>query len=271
MYQILSHEMRLRDMAGGNLHFTIRELLGIFTTPVSAIFLFLTCLVFFSADPPKLRDYIEVWQAFALWPLAAICYLTTYFVLLGLAAHLQDRFWPHAIYLPIIGGLALVPTVCTSETLAHQMSGGIYPIVVIPNIAYYFVTVQVFEFAFIRLVIPQVRARNMDLRMIRIGARSLPVQRIRFITAQEHYVRLQLDDQQVLQRARFGDIVNALNDHEGVQPHRSWWVGRGAAPRMTRREGKPVLELQDGTLVPVARGRITEVQNWLDSNGPFAP
>lgn len=269
--QILSHEMQLRDMAGGRLHFTIRELRDIFLTPVAGVFVALAILVHFSADPPGLRDFLSVWVAFLIWPIVAVLYLTTYFIWLGAVAMLQLRGWAGPAYLPIIGALTLAPCVCASEVMVHQMSGGTYPITILPKIAYYFMTVQVFEFAFIRLVIPRALEKQAALRLLKVGDRAIPVARLRFMVAQEHYVRLVLDnDEQVLERARFGDLLDQLRDSDGIRAHRSWWAARSAAPRLTRQGARHLLRLHDGTEVPVARSRVGEVQAWMDRNGPVA-
>lgn len=267
--QVLSHEVQLRDAAGAPLQFTIRELLGIFLTPISGIFLALAIVVFFSADPPRLRDYVELWQAFAMWPIATMLYLTTYFIWLGICALLQMKGWVKRAYLPVLGALTLAPCVCASEILVHLMSGNVYPITVLPKIAYYFMTVQVFEFAFVRLVIPQVLGKQSALRLFRTGERSFPIARLRYMTAQEHYVRLVLDEGQVLQRARFRDLLGQLHASDGIQTHRSWWVGHGASPVLAKDGARLHLRLSDGTEVPIARNRTKQVQDWLDAHGPF--
>lgn len=267
--QVFSHELQLRDAAGAPLRFTIRELLSIFLSPVSGIFLALTIVVFFAADPPRMRDHIEIWQAFSMWLVATVLYLTTYFVWLGIAALLQQRVWPRHVYLPVLGALTLAPCVCACEVLIHLLSDGSYPITILPKIAYYFITVQVFEFAFVRLVIPQVLEKQGGLRLLSVGDRRFPITRLHYMCAQEHYVRVALDDNQILQRAKFGDLLKQLQASDGIQTHRSWWVGRAAAPMLCKAGSRLSLRLADGTEVPVARTRSRHVQDWLDTYGPF--
>lgn len=272
MDQILSHELQLRDAAGARLQLTIRELLGIFLTPTAGVFLFLTIIVHFAADPPGLRNYLDVWLAFCIWPVAAVLYLTSYVTGLGAVAFLQRRRWIGRVYLPILGIVVLTPTVSACELLVHQLTDQRYPTQILPKIPFYFVTVQVFEFAFVRLVIPQAATQRQLRRMLRLGAREIPVDRLRYLTAQEHYVRLVLDDgEQVLHRVRFADLLAQLHASDGLQPHRSWWVAGSAIPRLRRRGARHVLELACTTEIPVARTRLRAVQSWLDANGPFDP
>ncbi|APZ54289.1 DNA-binding protein, LytTr [Salipiger abyssi] len=67
-------------------------------------------------------------------------------------------------------------------------------------------------------------------------------------------------------RARLSDIVAQTRPDDGIQPHRSWWVARGTVAGLDRESGKPVLRLTDGDAVPVARGRLPEVRDWIDTH-----
>lgn len=260
--------MHLRDAGGVCLHFTIRELLKVFLSPTAGVYLALAIVVHFAADPPGLRAYLSNGQSLVVWLLSTMLYLTSYFVLLGLCAVLQTLGWTRPVFLPVVGALALAPTVCASEVLVHLISDRLYPITIVPKIAYYFLTVQVFEFAFIRLVIPKALDRQTTLRTLNLRGRTIPVARLRYMVAQEHYVRLVLDDaQSVLLRTRFGDLLGQLQERDGIQPHRSWWVARASDPRLMRRGGRHVMQLADGTDIPVARSRLSDVRDWLDAHG----
>ena len=59
------------------------------------------------------------------------------------------------------------------------------------------------------------------------------------------------------------DVADQLSEVEGIMPHRSHWVARGAVSRMAGNANKKVLVLGSGEVVPIARGRVAEVQEWL--------
>lgn len=52
---------------------------------------------------------------------------------------------------------------------------------------------------------------------------------------------------------RLLDAIRETAPVAGMQVHRSHWVGLDAVRRSLRQNGKPVLELDNGTLVPVSR------------------
>ena len=93
----------------------------------------------------------------------------------------------------------------------------------------------------------------------------MPLGKLRVIEAQEHHVHVTLEGRTLTQPARFGDIVTQTGPDDGVQPHRSWWVARGAACSLVQNNGRPALVLHDGRQIPVARARLPAAREWLDA------
>lgn len=82
---------------------------------------------------------------------------------------------------------------------------------------------------------------------------------------EDHYVRVHTMLGSALVLMRMRDAVALLDDLEGMQVHRSWWVARGAVEDVLR-EGRNVrLSLARGIEAPVARANITALRDarWI--------
>ncbi len=274
--------MQMRDIFGGRLQLTLHELPTLLTHRFSLTFFALSIVAFFATDPPGLRDDMHWSRALMLWPFALCLYLALYVPLLILYARVQMAVPRLPVLMPVIGFLALIPTVYLSENLAHWMSGGTYPIEIVNRFIFFYLSVQVFETVFLRYAIPLVTTDTTvpgtgaplpaaavpdPPRTLAVADRRIPFNRLRHIESEEHYVRITLDTDQILLRARLADLIAQTGPGEGCQPHRSWWVSRHAGPRLERRNGRHHLHLADGTEVPVARARLSQVQDWLDRHG----
>ncbi len=90
---------------------------------------------------------------------------------------------------------------------------------------------------------------------------------LRLVSAEEHYVRIQTVDGRQLLRGRISDIEAQLPDALGLRVHRSHWVAASAVQGLNRSRDGWLLELTDGTTVPVARPRREAVRDWLEAMG----
>jgi hypothetical protein len=88
---------------------------------------------------------------------------------------------------------------------------------------------------------------------------------IHALKGEDHYVRIfgAAGEQLVLMRLR--DAIADLQDDQGLQIHRSWWVSRAAVASVRRIGRTAELTLVDGTLVPVARDMMPRLRalQWL--------
>jgi hypothetical protein len=73
------------------------------------------------------------------------------------------------------------------------------------------------------------------------------------LSVEDHYVEVVTDRGRTLVLMRLGDAIRETGGIDGVQIHRSHWVAREAVVRGLRREGKPMVELADGRVLPVSR------------------
>ncbi|NEN93653.1 MAG: LytTR family transcriptional regulator [Okeania sp. SIO3H1] len=279
MFEEFRREMHLRDVSGHQFSMSLSRVRASMLTRKGLTFLALAVLMLLFSDPPGFLNHLSIGMAALIWKTALICHLAGLFTLLDLSQRWQMRHAGRIIWLPLVSLCALVPTVCASEILVFAFVGAEYEIILLRKVIFYFVIVQIMEFAFIRFIlIDAPTPRNGDgiprpvaqeERSITLGDRRLPLRRLRYVSAQEHYVEVVMDADRLLQRARLSDVVAQMRDQDGVQPHRSWWVSRNAAPHLEKRGARYVILTEDSTEVPVARGRVADVVAWFDQHGPF--
>ncbi|MCI5042581.1 MAG: LytTR family transcriptional regulator, partial [Donghicola eburneus] len=130
-------------------------------------------------------------------------------------------------------------------------------------------------FLFVRYVLPDVlkairanRPQEIGDRSLQIGDHSWPLTDISAISSNQHYLQIDfLEGEPVSIRARISDVLNDLPTEAGVQPHRSWWVAAHAHPSLISEGRKRWLVTPFGHKIPVARGRIDDVEKWLNTHG----
>ncbi len=81
------------------------------------------------------------------------------------------------------------------------------------------------------------------------------------VSSQDHYVEVQTQMGKELILMRFSDALDELSGSDGLQIHRSHWVSRDAVDGVERANGKIVLRLMDGTVVPVSRSYKSAAQD----------
>ncbi len=266
-----SDAVRLVDVLGRRHDLRFDEIFRALSHRVSFLFYAITLLAFFVTDPPGLHDHLPAVLAAPLWLLAFAIYLPVYIGAIYLLARLQRAGLPLPIPTPLIGAIALAPTTGLIEPFAAYLSGGTYQPHVLQKFLIFFVAVQTFEAVFYRFVLPATQRADEDdgasgdTRHLTVAGSKVPVNKVRHIEAQQHFVRIQLSDGSVMYRARLSDIVAQTAPEDGLQPHRSWWVSRDAAPSLMQEGQRYVLRLDDQTKVPVSRARLAEVQSWMQN------
>lgn len=77
------------------------------------------------------------------------------------------------------------------------------------------------------------------------------------LAVSDHYVDVVTDKGHALVLMRMADAMSETAPIAGLQVHRSHWVALDAVKRAIRQNGKPALELANGTMVPVSRSFAT--------------
>lgn len=73
------------------------------------------------------------------------------------------------------------------------------------------------------------------------------------LSVSDHYVEVATERGRCLVLMRLSDAIRETAPTRGLQIHRSHWVARDAIVRAVRRDGKPMLELSSGAVLPVSR------------------
>lgn len=77
--------------------------------------------------------------------------------------------------------------------------------------------------------------------------------RLLHLSVADHYVEVTTDKGKALLLMRLSDAIRETAPVPGLQVHRSHWIALDAVRRAARQSGKPVLELENGTTVPISR------------------
>lgn len=84
--------------------------------------------------------------------------------------------------------------------------------------------------------------------------------RLLHLAVADHYVEVVTDRGKALLLLRLSDAIRETAPVRGLQVHRSHWVALDAVRRTSRQAGRPVLELENGTIVPVSRSFMAETR-----------
>ena len=80
------------------------------------------------------------------------------------------------------------------------------------------------------------------------------------VEAQEHYLKVHTDLGSELIYYRFGDAVRELQDWNGLQVHRSFWISRAAVMHVENRERRLRLIMRNSLQVPVGTSFLALVR-----------
>lgn len=272
--QALCREMHTFDALWHEIHLTLREIPMIFARREAVVFLCLSGLTLIALDPHDFLEHISVLEALFVWTCADIIFALVYFVtLLGIA--LAPTRSPPKIYLPIPSIFSFTVTTVFVESMIGALSLGEYTPKVWPDIVAFVAVAQLFEFLFVRYVLPDVlktiregQPKEPSEIILQIGELSWPLSEVSAISSNQHYLQVDfIDAESVSVRARISDVLSALPSAAGVQPHRSWWVASHAHPSLISEGRKRWLITPFGHKIPVARGRIDAVEKWLNTHG----
>lgn len=78
---------------------------------------------------------------------------------------------------------------------------------------------------------------------------------------EDHYVRIHTSAGNDLILMRLRDAIAELEDFDGLQVHRSFWVACRAVVKTERKGDGAVLHLSNGLQIPVSRSRLPDLRN----------
>ena len=276
----LDQPAHLLDLAGGRFALSPLGLLRLFRSRQAGLYLGIVLLALFAFNPHDLIPALPLPALIAIVASAMGLYILLFSAALLAVGMLQRSFDLPRMPTPILTIAAALPTGAYTELAGLLLTGGDPEASLAENLAFLCIVAEIFTLIFLRYVRPVAQADETSdesasqamqeeppERHILIGAEPVPLAKLIVIEAREHHVLVTLEGATLTQRARLGDIVAQTSPDDGLQPHRSWWVARSAAVALGTENGRPVLTLRDGQTVPVARARLPEVRDWLDSTG----
>ena len=78
----------------------------------------------------------------------------------------------------------------------------------------------------------------------------------------EHRVCIYTEAGELVERSRFRDLMQILNDIVGLQPHRSYWVPTHAILNLKGDADRLNIVLIGGDKIAVGRMRRSEIEDW---------
>ena len=122
----------------------------------------------------------------------------------------------------------------------------------------------IFEWLFYCFFVPIIEKRGttQDIETVVLGDHPLKVLEILYVQAMEHRVCIYTKQGELVERSRFRDLMLILNDIDGVQPHRSYWVPTHAILHLEGDADRLNIVLTSGAKIAVARTRHSEIEDW---------
>jgi len=261
------------DVVGRKTHLTYREMRTVLTHPSTIFFLSAAVLILVLFDVHSYQDRMSIFSNIILWFICVLTLTGFYAGFTALCIEASRRFSGFFVYFPIIGlGSMTLNTFLTQKNATFLMGDAFVISQVFEHLPVNLAVGLVFESLFLRFVAPQLirmpgedqSSKKSVRRQITIANRNFQIDRLLHISSQDHYVEVVTDSSKDLIRARLSDVAAQIPDDVGIMPHRSHWVARGAVSRMAGNANKKVLVLGSGVEVPIARGRLADVQEWLE-------
>lgn len=276
--------MQIIFLTGRRVGFRASDVWPILKEPAVLIFIAVAAFVSFFVNPHADVRAMSV-------PLRATFILATSAVtVLALVVPILLLARPWARYLPVplpsvvlLGLACLASDVCARIILATVLG---YPAIVWAGLGDALLTnvtmLAIFEILFSLYVLPTSRWYRDRLaavsltrapaptphKTVRIAGQVFPLRAILSIEAEEHYVRVRFDGRTLLLRETFSSVLSQLEDADGVQTHRSFWVNFAHVDQiLSDRRGKIELRLSSGDVVPVSRRRRKECDTLLARKG----
>lgn len=266
--------MRISYINGSHVQFTLRELLGFYRDRHSATLTLALLLALIFLKPFPALGALPLASQVVFWGLVVPGTLAVHLaVLVALARRFRvGRSWiAHLVSATVCAVLS--PELGTWVGLVHL--GPRLPLMLFVG-TFSLVCSMLSEFLMATYLLPRYLARlpgppppapTPAPQQISLLGRPFVLTDLRLISAEEHYVHVQTVQGRQMLRGRISDIEAQLPDALGLRVHRSHWVAASAVKDLNRSREGWMLELADGTQVPVARARREAVRDWLEAMG----
>lgn len=262
--------MSISYINGSRVQFTLRELLGFYRDPQSAALTLALLLGLILLKPFPALGALPLASQVVFWGLVVPGTLAVHLAMLVALARWFRVAPSWVAHLASAAACAVLsPELGTWVGLVHL--GPRLPLMLFVG-AFSLVCSMLSEFLMATYLLPRYLARLEGPpapapQQISLFGRAFAPEDLRLISADEHYVHVQTVQGRQMLRGRISDIEGQLPDALGLRVHRSHWVAASAVRGLIRSREGWVLDLADGTQVPVARPRHKAVRDWLEAMG----
>ena len=262
--QTLLREWDCHHVNDGPLQSTLRETQAHFSSPRTWIAILIVGVLIGLTGPFNTFQYIALLPRLAYWlVLCAACYAIGFFGATGLETWLGPHLRPRWLRLLVTGLLPGIP-IAFFVHLTNGLSFGFTEnglIGLVTLLVYCPLIALGITVASALAATPAPIAEITPQTPTLLERLPRPLRgRLLHLAVADHYVDVTTERGHALVLIRLSDAMRETAPVQGLQVHRSHWVALDAVRRSTRQAGKPVLELENGTLVPVSRSFLPAVR-----------
>ena len=270
------HEIHVFIASGARVHFTLREMRGLFRSWQFWVMVLVGFAVMTTGHPATLPQFDNFWVRLSFWTISLLLYL----VLAEPYMYLVSKVWQPKADRPIPLLLMSAPYIMfvthatgAGLTLIFEPGRPLFDVMTWEmNLRNLFVA-HVFETASACWLIPAQRERRrlqtmkVTPRTVALAGRQVELDGILRVKAAEHHLEIHTPSGVEILRERMATFLEQVGPSDGVQTHRSHWV---AAAQVGGLDGMQ-LRLRNGEVVPIARGRLNDVRAWVDDGDHGTP
>jgi len=273
MGQRVWHGLSYYDVIGNESRLTYREMWSIVRHPQTVLFVSLAVLVLILLDAHNYRTSMSVSSTVILWVGCGFTLVGFYIAITTICMLVSQKFRGFKVYFPLVGFLSMAMNTYVTIFVATRLSRSSFsPSEVIEHLPTNLALGLIFESLFTVFVLPKMRVslegksgvKLSTVPEVIIAGKRFELGKIISISSQDHYVEVVTAASKQLIRARLADITPQISEEIGIVPHRSHWVARSAVEQFDDKTQPKVLALNNGSKIPVARGRVKDVRNWLN-------
>lgn len=263
----LDHQVHVYVSNGMITYFTLREMHELYRSWQMWVLITVGFFIMSTGHPVTLPQFDSFGLRMAFWFVALFIYMLTSDLYSKLTGKMWHRLFGKAI--PLI--LLSCPLVLGSTFLAGVILSVLFepdtdPFTVMSwqaNVRNVLVA-HAFETVALLWLIPAQRARkqkSQNQRWITLAGRKFLLSDIGRVKAAEHYLEVFNETGSEVIRERMSTFLEQVTPEDGIQTHRSHWVAQCKVETLTGSK----LRLICGHRVPVARGRLEAVREWLEA------
>lgn len=244
------------------LQFALREIHRLATRPSSWLVLAGASLLMGMVGPFGTFEML-LGPRLAYWAVVVVITATLGTLVDIVVLQLLPAHWPRPLAAGLGGAIAGLPIALSVWLINLLAFGGVEPPISLSMLAAYCIPIAALvttvaaglrQSAPAPSAVADVPVQPAAIRPPLLDRLALPQRgRLLHLAVNDHYVDVTTDRGTTLVLIRLSDAMRETAPVPGLQVHRSHWVALDAVKRSSRQAGKPVLELENGTIVPVSR------------------